>query len=746
MSVNEEIARLTGKLVFEIDSKQLLRFQSLMSRSTQQMAKMGAEYNKLAASMKKPLKLNVDTSALDKAKGKLNTALSREHRAEVALGNQKRQTFSAELSQQKLKFAGTKEQTHLVSNLVKAQQEGAVIAAKAHAAQMRSNGITRKELASQNALTASLTRQAKLEAILQKTRQASQKANTQHLASMTKMQRVQQQINHAQQQAHIKAQQHSAKLAAAQQTAANRTQSANQSAQRFQWAQQRQQVWQANQNAKSSQSGFGAMGGLMALGGIGGVIGGLTLAISGLSNRLQERQEGVQEAQGFNNTFMSISKNPEIVKAYRDSFISTQNENGGAIDIDTAKDFRTLAINMAAAGKTIEQVLETWNTRQQAFSVAGTSKEDNKELNKQYGQMQADGTGAASDANIINDRMPMLTPYVVREYMKEKGITDYTKGLGAFNRDLKGGKGVKFAWYDKGMKKLVKDNAPTLERNRKSVASAQQRADNQAYLNTNNINSSEKLSEVINERIQAERELNEALQPLKTSLANFDIALTNVMTGALRVLAGKNIDGTDKTDNEKTQDRMTTADTPVSLGMVGTHDYSNIDGNSQHQGGPIGGLYNWLFNVKDNRDIYKKQASDLVNAPFEVFDQKEVRFRQAALPGTLPQFQLNMDNWQKQSDAFARVEEASRAVTPSAQPPVGVLTPTTTNIAPVVNIEGPNINIELHGKANEEDSALVMAKVTQELDKRDANIPQLVDRAIGSVISNARSTQSQVRQ
>lgn len=80
---------------------------------------------------------------------------------------------------------------------------------------------------------------------------------------------------------------------------------------------------------------------------------------------------------------------------------------------------------LAAAGKTLDQITDTWNIRQQAFSVTGTSMEDNKELNKQLDQMSAGGTSAASDANIINDRMTMLTPYVVREYIQNKGIPDY---------------------------------------------------------------------------------------------------------------------------------------------------------------------------------------------------------------------------------------------------------------------------------------------------------------------------------
>ena len=63
MSIREEIARLTGRLVFEVNSAPLQRFQALMNRSTQTMAKFGEEYNKLAAAMNKTLKLKVDSSA-----------------------------------------------------------------------------------------------------------------------------------------------------------------------------------------------------------------------------------------------------------------------------------------------------------------------------------------------------------------------------------------------------------------------------------------------------------------------------------------------------------------------------------------------------------------------------------------------------------------------------------------------------------------------------------------------------------
>lgn len=730
----EEIAKLVGTLKFNVDTAGFQRFNQMFRRASQQMLQLGKDLDKLSAKMSKDMKLKIDTSAVDKAKAKLDQALKRQHRAEVALGNQQRTTLAAELSQQKLKYIATDKQAGVVSDLLKSQREAAVIAAKAHATQVRGAGITKQQLASQNAVTASMARQARLAVITQKLQAATQKASNNHLASMTKVQRIQQVMNQAQAAAQQRTAKHTVQMASLQQVATNRATNQAQKNQRFQWAATRQQQWQANQDARNSQGSFGGMGGLVALGGVGAVIAGLTAAVGALNNRIHERQEGVQEAQGFNNMFMSISKDPGIVKLFRDAFIKSQNDNGGAVDTETAKDFRTLAINMAAAGKTLDQITDTWNVRQQAFSVAGTSKEDNRELNKQLGQMASDGTGAASDANIINDRMPMLTPYVVREYMKDHNITDYKKGLGAYNKDLKGGKGVKFSWYDEGMRKLVAANGDSLERNRNSVATAQQRADNQAYLSTNNINSDAELSQVMKDRIQAERELNEALQPLKQTLASFDLGLTKLATSMLRIAADKNPDGTEKTDQQKTQERMTTADMPVSLSMVGTHDYSNVDANSQHQGGPIGNLWNLLFNVKDNRNSYKQQAKDL--APDTLGQQSGV------MPGVMPQFQFSADTIKQMAGFYNRYESSS--ISPmSGAIASGASAGTQIN----TTVEGSTFNIELHGSATEEDRTKLMDAITAEMDKRTSamalEIPAIADRRIQNAFGVARSLQAE---
>lgn len=720
---SETIANLVGKLGFQVDTTGLQRFTQQMRQAARQMNALGQSYSKMAQQMTKGLQLKIDASAAIKAKAKLQQAMDRELKAETALQSAKRSTFQSEISQQKLVYSGTKQQATLVTALVKDQQQAAVIAAKAHNAQQQANGITRQQVASQSQLVALQAKQARLQQIHSKTQAITSKADANHLLTQTKAQQIQTVTARIVAQQQHQAIQHQARMASlaaaanAKQTAANNAQT------KFQWQSQKHAVWQANQAARaakaaSASSGGGFIGGMagMLRGGVGGIgaeivtalgpvgmalaaaAAGVSLAVSKMNERIEARQANVIEAQGFDNTFMSISKNQEIAKSFRDAFIKTQNENGGVVDTDTAKDFRTLAINMAAAGKTKDQIISTWDTRQKAFSVAGTTKEDNRELNKQLGQMASDGTGAASDANIINDRMPMLTPYVVREYMKDNNITDYNKGLGSYNKDLKGGKGVKFSWYDEGMKKLVAENAESLERNRNSVASNQQRAVTQTYLQANGINSSPELAAAMNDNIKAHQELTAAMKPVNEALGEFDTWLTKLSAGFILMMLGKDEEG-----NEKPR---------FKLGMK--HRY------------------------KDEEPDYLKAISGWLG-----LDDKESNSE--TLEGFNPKSVIQMDGFQQMAQLYQQYESPSfPAIAADNTKNIGG-----TQINAPVTVEGSNIHIELHGSATDEDRAKIMDAVTTKLDERTSaltlQMPALADDAVRNAFGAVRAQQAERR-
>lgn len=758
-AINETIARLTGKLVFDVNSAPLLRFQNLMTSSTRQMTKFGAEYNKLAAAMKS-LKINVDTAALDKAKAKLNNALNRELRSEVALANQKRQTFAHELAQQKLRYAGTKEQHGLVSSLVRSQQQGAVVAAKAHAQQLKASAATKQQLASQDALTASLTKQARLQAIVAKTRATTLKADANHLMAMSKTQRIQEQINRAAGQAQRASIKHNAQMASLKQTNANKATTQTQKNQRFQWAQTRQQQWQANQNAKASQGGFGlggGMGGLLALGGIGAAIAGLTRAVGLIGERVQARQDATSEAEQYNNLFSQMGKgNQQNVDKLRKGYEKISMDNGAIVSLDDAKMFRTYAISEMQRGKNADQVLKQYEVQQQAYRIAGLTPEEAKRSNIQQQQIRGKGYGDTEDLNTLTEANPLLRPYILKawgEANKFKDMSDPKKLEAAFMKALPK-RGLTRDVLDRSQQMLVADNQPALIKQQQSIQANQNRNDSQAYLTTNNLNSQVELVTAVNDNIKAHKELAEAMQPVNAAMRDLDTALTKLTAGAIREFLGKNADGSDKTPEQRAQQLGTAggADGIITLpneSAIPRTEQQNLDSQAAD---PINKLWNWLGVGKD-----AKVAADENRARWEnvkasdtgdIWDN-ELGMSQATMPGFLPQLEFNPTTL---AERFASLERQQAAVMPGASGGWGGgatgswPAPTTTNIAPVVNIEGANINIELHGSASEEDRAKIMQEVTQQLDKQAEKVPQLVDKALGNIIGNARTTQSQVRQ
>lgn len=726
----ETIANLVGKLVFQVDPTKLQTFNQMMLKASKQMAKLGQEYSKLANQMSRGLKLKIDTGDADKAKAKLQHAMKRELRAETELQKARRSAFQAEASQKKWLYSGEKERANLVTALVKDQRQHAVEQAKAHNALQQANGVTRQQVASQGQLMALKAKQARLDFIHAKTQAITQKRDANHLLTQSKAQQIQTVTGRILAQQQHQAIQHQARIASlAAATNAKQT-AANNANQKHQWASQKHAVWQANQAARAAKAanapsggGFsgmvrGGIGGIgigiaEALGPVGMALAGVTAALTFAANKMQERiekrQEGVVEAQTFNNKFTSISKNPQIAKEFRDSFIESQNTNGSAIDNDTASDFRVLASGMLASNKSKDEIMKTWNLRQAAFAVAGTSKDDNKELNKQLNQLASDGTGTKADADILNNRMPMILPYVVKEYMKEDKITDYQKGLRAFNKDLKDGKGIKDSWYTGAFQNLVANSADSLKTNRESVASNLQRGANHTFLQDNGINSDPAMAVALNERAEASKRLTDSMLPLNQAFERLDKNLTNLDTGAINLtakimnlLSGKNSDGTEDV-NDKPR---------FKIGMK--HRYADEEPD-------------YLKTISSWLGLGSKQES-----------------KPETMEGFNPKNVIQLDGFQQMAQLYKQYES------PSFSPITAAATTNNiggTQISAPITIEGSKVNIELHGSATDEDRAKIMDAVTTKLDERTSaltlQMPGIAKEAINNAFGQARALQAE---
>jgi hypothetical protein len=705
------------------------------------MVRLGKTAEQMQAKLNKAFNVSGKAASAERLKqsAALQRSLDKEFTLEQKHARAKEAVFKAQLMQQKLVSAGTREQVFLQNAALKSQQLAAVAGAKEQQLLQQKLRTRQGEAKFSATLDQAKLREAKLQDVLIRRQQRSQQLQRQAAKDATSLQRAEQSLIAARQRGIQLAEKHVISKAA---TAARESRAAErheQQAQRFSMQQDRFQAWKTRQ-AEPQGVGLGSFS--VGLGGAAAALYALTAAVGYAAKRVEARQSGVVEAQGFNNLFMGISKNQKIGESYREAFIKSQMDNGGSIDIQSAKDFRTLAVNMAAAGKTQAKILETWNTRQQAFAVAGTTREDNKELNKQMGQMASDGTGAASDANIINDRMPMLTPFVVREFMRDHGIKDYAKGLAQYNKDLKGGKGVKSVWYEEGMRKLVAENQPSLERNRASVQAQQQRAENQVYLQTNDINSDKEIATVIAARIDAERQLTESMKPLNQAFANFDVSLTKLATSMLRLAAGKNGDGTEKTEKDRAQE-VGSAGFPEGGGAI---DPSVMGGGPKPSTGekakdPISMLYRWLTNTPDYEEgparatMLDWNLTSVAGLKYPPLDLSKFGAEPPDETGQLKQFRPFTYQPRTADDIFqasAQQQRLKEPVQPSWLGP-GDLNAATVN-KPVENID------QSHTEVNNN----VNINITAPYGADEQELGRVVRDELGKVLQQTRSAQKEI--
>lgn len=741
MPMHEEIARLTGTLRLNVEGAAgFQRFNRMMQNASKQLLQLGADYAKLSAQMSKGLKLKMDTSAITKAKASLDSAIKRQAQAEAALSNQQRKTFTAELTQQKLKYAGTKAQAQLNSASLQSQKDAAIIAAKAAASAAAGGVATKSQLATQNALTASVARQTRLQVIQQKLAANTQKAANNHLMSQGKLQLIQQQINHAQQQAQIRAQRAAIQQAAAAQTAANKAQNSTQSAARFQMAQQRHQAWQARQNAPTPANNgmFGSgIGGVLAL---GGMIGGIGIAVSALNGligklgeRIEARKENVKDAEIFNANFTAISRDPRQQEMWRKNFINASNESGSPIDDESAKQFRNFVMAQQAYGKKPDDIMKGYKLRQQAFAIGGASKDDAKELNKQLGQMSSDGTGSKQDYDIINDRLPMMAPYLARAYGEENGIKDPLKARQKFNKDLKAGKGVKYDWYEKAMGYMVAENQGMLDDRKKTVTFAQTQADNQKFLNDNSVNTDANLSEAMKDNVKAWQDVNTDLESTRAALKGFDEGLTNAQTSLLRFMFGRNMDGSKKSQGDEMADRMTTADMPAMFNWFNTPEYDKVDPLGNRDKGFYDNFLDKIFGVT-KRNAQARKDRDMSLGEFKL---PELDSSTLTPKPTMDKTYKIPNSMSSLADTFSAMQSA---MSDSGQMQAATTTSQVFNQPITVNNQ---VDVTIAGSATEKDAQEFLTKVRSEIGTLEGKIPGLSADAVRSMLGQARAQQAE---
>lgn len=553
MSMNEEIARLTGSLFFKVDPSGLQRFLGMLKSAEVAMAKVGKQADAVSAKLNKAFGVKQNSAQRTKLDADLRRSLDKELFAELKLSRLKRSNIAVQLASQKLVATGKREEVFLQGAALKQQVTSAVLAAKQYRSRQEALKVDLGKQKLQAGLEQSKLREARLADVLQRRQERTLQLQQQQALQQNKFQRAELSLVAARERGMRIAERYQAsKLnAAARETRA--TVRAEQTAGRYVMATERHQAWKARQE---EPQGLGLGGFAVAVSAAGAALYSLTAAFGYASERVAKRQEDASASEQFNTALeSSAGKNPANQKFARDRYLDISNKYGIELSVDSSKAYAQFIQGQMALGKTLTQATNIFESQSATFRAAALDKEAQKRAAYQLNQIRAKGKPEGADVNDLFDAVGGPVASSIRAAAAErlgfKGKVEEQAGW--FKAQVTAG-AILARDFDTGMQNFLNKNQDILAKQMNSIAAAQQRSENQNFVSDNAINSSAELKAAILERVQAERELNMALQPFKESLAAFDLGLTKLATAMLRMTAGRNADGTEKTEEDRARE------------------------------------------------------------------------------------------------------------------------------------------------------------------------------------------------
>ena len=598
---SEIITKLVGLLQFQVDVSGLQRFERGLAQTRQKMMALSREADVLSKKLGAKMGIKVDSAARDKLDKSVRASLDRELKLEQSLQRTKRATFAAELAGMKLTSAGNKENAALQGQVLRDKIGQAVLEAKsAKAAQerLKASGLEVKQAQS---LEAHKLRQAKMEAVLASAQQRTVLLQQRQQAGMTAMQRAELALQLARARGQRATEKHQASVIAQkvrEERLAVRTQ---QQAEKHGWAQARQSVWAAKQLEPKPSTGFMGLGtGALALGGVTAGLAAIVGAVSALGDRLAATQSRVSEGQQFSNILeQAAGKNPANKDFAKSEFLRISQTYGTAVDNDSAKDYRTYLLAQMARGKSLSAATADFETTMAAYRGAGLTRDEQRRTSLQYQQVRSKTVADKEDLNTFSEAAPLLVEPIRRAWAERNKHALDANLEKDFRASTKTGN-LKAIDFENGIKLFVKENAAAIERQNGSIDANSTRLANQQFLQQQGLDQNPELIGAINNRIKAEMELTEAMKPFKETMVQFDIGLTKLATSMLRLTAGKNGDGTERSEKDRAQE-VGSAGFPEGAGAI---DPSVMGGGPRASTGervqdPISRLFRYLTGTPD---------------------------------------------------------------------------------------------------------------------------------------------------
>jgi len=612
--IEETIAKLVGRLVFDVESGRLSQFMQMLKASEAAMKRVGKEAELLSAKLNKAF--GVTGKGVHAEKLKLDAAvrksLDKELQAEVRLSKLKRQQFVTQLAEQKLIATGKREEAFLQSAALKSQIQSAVLASKQQKALQESIKTDLGKAKLQASVEQSQLRQARLADVLRKRQERTTQLQRQAASHATAMQRAEQALLAARERGARQAEKYQASKVAAALREQRTVVATDERSQRFAFAAERHKAWQDRQAQPDTRAGFMGLGaGSLVVGGITAGFAAVVAAVSALGARLDKRQSDASESQTYSNIFAQIGgRNPANAKRAEDAFAKMTERYGMVNNVNTAGDFRVFMLSQQAKGIAMERSLKTYETQLAAFRAAGMTKTQQERAVIQLQQVRSVGKADTEDVRTFAEAAPLIKQSIVEAWGQRTGYRGRNLD-GAFMKAIPKG-GVLPADFEAGFARFVSQQQDTLARQMQSIDAQQTRADNARYLQAQNINSSPELVAAISGRIKAETELTESLGPLREASAQLDTAFMKLAAGFLRFSFGKN-------DTSEQSSKKIDAISPDQPAIDPNAMFPPKPSSGEKPQDPVDQLYRWLSGAPD----YSKEgpATELkVNSPKGLFD------------------------------------------------------------------------------------------------------------------------------
>jgi len=597
-----------------VDLAGLNKFKQGMEQARQKVLQMQREVVSLQKTLGKKLGLN---TAAGKGDGKLSASVAqsmqREQKLAAAVQRTRRETFRAELEQQKLVAAGTRDNAVLHTQALKQQQAAAVLEAKRSKAELERLKIMGIESKQSQSLETHKARLARLETLHANAAQKTLNLQAQQQKTLTATQRIEE----AMIEARLRGQRAAARFNTVQAAAKVRSQRADvrheQQMQKFEWQKARQQVWEANQNKPPAPEGLFGLGGIAPVAtGIGAALLGVTEALNYAAERINKRQEQAADTQLFDNTLLAAGNTDAERAAIRKAYIENSQEYGMKIDRNSATQYSNQVQGFRAQGKTLAQAIQLQKEQAQVFRIGALNDQQQYSAALQLGQGYSKDRFMGSDLRPLTDALgTRLTTILYQAIGKALGYKGNKDRLAGFVLQAQHEGQVNGKMIQQGLRDIVSQSSELLERHSHSLDAQAVRVENQKYLQNDSINQSPELIQALGERLTAEQQLIDSAKGLNTAFMNLDAGLARMQTGFFRLLAGKNADGTDKDDVQRANE--VGAPYTIEGSAINPSDLTGakVDSPIKPVNDPVDGFWRRLFGLPNYNEGEANQAMKL---------------------------------------------------------------------------------------------------------------------------------------